>query len=225
MPNAQFSMLNSHLKKCNAPSFFQLLLLLFVCSCSLQERINKSAKKDVLYNPALQTAHIGISVYEPSTGKHWYDYNGDKYFIPASNVKIPTCYAAMKYLGDSLVGLQYGFTGSTSRNLLIIEPTGDPTFLHPDFKQHPVWSFLKQQSANPELSIGMVDPKWNDDRWGDGWSWNDYQESYMAERSSMPVFGNVLKIYLKDIADRSIDSSLRRPVYSAFKTPAHTLIQ
>ena len=57
--------------------------------------------------PSLQTAHVGISIYEPATNKYWYDYQGDKYFVPASNTKIPTCYAAMKYLGDSLVGLKY----------------------------------------------------------------------------------------------------------------------
>src|SRR5688572_5065955 len=225
MLNVQFSpkeslrtILNIQLKTGNASSIFQVLVLIFLCSCTVQKRISKSAKADLLSSPALQTAHLGISIYEPSTGKYWYDYNSEKYFVPASNVKIPTCYAAMKYLGDSLVGLRYGFTDSTYRGLLIIEPTGDPSFLHPDFKQHPVLNFLKQQSSDPKLSIGFVDAKWRDDRWGAGWSWNDFQEPYMAERSSMPVLGNVLKIRLKDVADRKIDSSLRRPVYSVFKT-------
>ena len=54
---------------------------------------------------ALQTAHIGISIFDPAANKYLYNYQGDKYFVPASNTKLPTCYAAMKYLGDSLVGL------------------------------------------------------------------------------------------------------------------------
>lgn len=29
--------------------------------------------------------------------------------------------------------------------------------------------------------------------WGSGWSWDDYNESYMAERSPMPVYGNIIK--------------------------------
>ncbi|MDB5205556.1 MAG: hypothetical protein JWR72_631, partial [Flavisolibacter sp.] len=60
----------------------------------------------MLDDEALKTAHVGISIYEPATGKYLYNYQGDKYFVPASNIKIPTCYAAMKYLGDSLVGLR-----------------------------------------------------------------------------------------------------------------------
>ncbi len=43
-----------------------------------------------------------------------YNYQGDKYFVPASNTKIPTCYAAMKYLGDSLVGLKYNIVNETT---------------------------------------------------------------------------------------------------------------
>ena len=79
---------------------------IFLSSCSIQQKISKSAKQLVLSDSSLLTAHVGISIYEPSTGKYWYNYQGDKYFVPASNTKIPTCYAAMKYLGDSLVGLR-----------------------------------------------------------------------------------------------------------------------
>src|SRR5687768_1795194 len=82
--------------------------LIILTSCSVQRKISKSAKEVVLGNPALISAHVGISIYEPATGKYWYDHDGDKYFVPASNTKIPSCYAAMKYLGDSLVGIKYG---------------------------------------------------------------------------------------------------------------------
>src|SRR5687767_2303791 len=110
MFNAQYSMLNVQLKR-----FFnlkQLLIinysLLILTGCSVQQKISKSAKQ-VINDSSLRTAHVGISIYEPETGKYWYNYQGDKYFVPASNTKIPTCYAAMKYLGDSLVGLRYAY--------------------------------------------------------------------------------------------------------------------
>src|SRR6185436_10404835 len=106
---------------------------LILTSCSIQQKISKSAKQ-VINDSSLLTAHLGISIYEPATGKYWYNYQGDKYFVPASNTKIPTCYAAMKYLGDSLVGLKYGFSENEYK-FLAIQPTGDPTFLHPDFKK------------------------------------------------------------------------------------------
>ena len=86
--------------------------LLIFTSCSIQKEISKSAKQ-VIDDSSLLTAHVGISIYEPESGKYWYNYQGDKYFVPASNTKLPTCYAAMKYLGDSLVGLRYGVLEET----------------------------------------------------------------------------------------------------------------
>lgn len=199
--------------------FLILAATLITSSCSIERRISKSANKEVINAPALKTAHVGISVFEPASNKYWFNHQGDKYFVPASNTKIPTCYAAMKYLGDSLVGLRYGFPESF--DLLAFQPTGDPTFLHQDFKQQPVFDFLKDQKKNKKISWAFMDTVWKEDKWGSGWSWNDYKESYMAERSSMPVFGNVINIKLKNVAERFIDSSLRRHTYNVFKTQTH----
>src|SRR4030095_11589196 len=91
-------------------SFTYCLLLIVPFSCSVQKQISKSAKENVLAAPVLQTAHVGISIYEPATNIYWYNYQGEHYFIPASNTKIQTCYAAMKYLGDSLVAFTYDET-------------------------------------------------------------------------------------------------------------------
>src|SRR6476619_3574789 len=122
------------------------LFLILLASCSIEKQIAKSANENVLTNKALTSAHVGISIYEPASNKYWYNYQGDHYFVPASNTKIPTCYAAMKYLGDSLVGLEYGFSEPDAR-ILVIQPTGDPTLLHPDFKYQPVWDFLSLNAA------------------------------------------------------------------------------
>src|SRR5678815_1962090 len=103
-------------------------------SCSVQKKISKSASQFVLNDSSLKTAHVGISIYEPAANKYWFNYQGDHYFVPASNTKLPTCYAAMKYLGDSLVGLKVVRSG----NGLFLVPTGDPTFLHPDFLKQPI---------------------------------------------------------------------------------------
>src|SRR5206468_12382472 len=112
--------------------------LLIIASCSTQKQISKSAQF-VLKDQSLRTAHVGISIYEPATNKYWFNYQGDHYFVPASNTKIPTCYAAMKYLGDSLVGLKV----AEYKDNIFFYGTGDPTFLHEDFKRQPVFEFLK----------------------------------------------------------------------------------
>ena len=154
-------------------------------SCAIQNKISKSATQLILKDSSLTTAHVGISVYEPATNKYWYNYQGDHYFVPASNTKIPTCYAAMKYLGDSLSG-----TISTENDTaLFILPTADPTLLHPYFKNQPVVDYL----TRTKKKIYTTDNRWQEEALGSGWSWNDYNGAYMAERSPMPIYGNVIK--------------------------------
>jgi D-alanyl-D-alanine carboxypeptidase/D-alanyl-D-alanine-endopeptidase (penicillin-binding protein 4) len=172
--------------------WYIIILILFLTSCSIQKQLSKSARENVLSSKTLATAHVGISIYEPSTGKYWYEYQGDKYFVPASNTKIPTCYAAMKYLGDSLVGAKYLLRNDS----LALIGVGDPTFLHPDYKRHPVFDFIKNTRFK-KFVLGESLPK-NIDALGSGWSWNDYNENYMAERNFFPMYGNVVRFSIKD---------------------------
>src|SRR4029453_6467220 len=159
--------------------------LLILVSCSLSKQISKSAEQIVLKDSSLNTAHVGISVFEPAKNKYWYNFNGDHYFVPASNTKIPTCYAAMRYLGDSLREIKKAEDDSA----IIMLPAADPTLLHPDFKNQPVISLLQKSTKR----IYTSDLKWQTSSLGSGWSWNDYNEPYMAERSPMPIYGNVIK--------------------------------
>lgn len=166
---------------------------IFFVSCGAQKRIGRSANK-LIGDSSLVTAHVGISIFDPSSGKYLYNYQGDKYFVPASNVKIATCYAALKYLGDSLRGIDYLETDS----VLFIRPTADPTFLHRDFQTDPVFEFLKKQAK----SLALVIPKWETEVYGRGWSWDDYNSEYMPERSELPIYGNVIEYRLQKINNR-----------------------
>ena len=158
--------------------------LLIFTSCSIQKQISKSAQT-ILKEPALATAHVGISIYEPDANKYWFNYQGDHYFVPASNIKIPTCYAAMKYLGDSLVGI----LKTENDTAVFFLPGGDPTLLHPDFIRQPVINYLRRANK----TIYTSDIKWKEEALGSGWAWNDYNDDYMAERSPLPIYGNVIK--------------------------------
>lgn len=195
--------------------FLFLVVSMFAVSCSVSIQISKTAREDVLTTKALINAHVGISIFDPAANKFWYDYQGDKYFVPASNTKLATCYAAMKYLGDSLVGMKYGY--SSDSDYLAIQPTGDPTFLHADYKRQPVMDFLKLK-RNPRSTFAFMDTVWKDERWGSGWTWNDYDQAYMAERSSMPIYGNTIIVKLKSPNQRFLDNRYKYPVYSVFKT-------
>jgi D-alanyl-D-alanine carboxypeptidase/D-alanyl-D-alanine-endopeptidase (penicillin-binding protein 4) len=117
---------------------FLTFYFLILTSCSLQKQISKSATAFVLKDSSLTTAHVGISIYEPATSKYWYNYQGDHYFVPASNTKIPTCYAAMKYLGDSLVT----FLIKENADSIFLKPCADPTFLDNEYPNQQFFNYL-----------------------------------------------------------------------------------
>jgi serine-type D-Ala-D-Ala carboxypeptidase/endopeptidase (penicillin-binding protein 4) len=158
---------------------------LLVTSCSVTKKISKQANALVLQDSALLNANVGISIYEPATQKYWYNHNGEKYFVPASNTKIPTCYAAMKYLGDSLVGLRY----SENDTAVFIQGTGDPSFLIDEFKIQRVSNYL----LNVKKPIYLNTNNWKEERWGNGWNWTDFTEDYCQERSVLPLYYNSIE--------------------------------
>jgi serine-type D-Ala-D-Ala carboxypeptidase/endopeptidase (penicillin-binding protein 4) len=180
--------------------------LLVLASCSVSKRIDAIAGKTITHKKELESAHIGITVYNPATGKYLYNSNGNKYFIPASNTKIITCYAAMKYLDDSLPGLSV----AEFNNFIVVSPTGDPTLLHPDFANQPVIDFLVKQPKG----IFFSNNKWRENVYGAGWSWDDYDAYYMAERSPMPIYGNVLSVKGKAATLQVVPNNLATAIHN-----------
>ena len=122
----------------------------------------------------------------------------EKYFVPASNTKIFSCYAGMKYLGDSLAGINY----LEDDTAIYLFPTGDPSLLHKDFLKHPVIDFLK----GTKKTVYITGQYWKSAAFGSGWAWNDYNEAYMAERSPLPVYGNTIRWIQERTADQNMDS-------------------
>ncbi|MBA2329825.1 MAG: D-alanyl-D-alanine carboxypeptidase, partial [Flavisolibacter sp.] len=91
--------------------------------------------------------------------------------------------------------LQYAVAG----NKVSILPTGDPTFLHPDFEKHPAFNFLRLFDT-----IQILNPLFDDDFLGSGWSWNDYKSYYMAQKSNFPIYGNIVKFNWENSASVKI---------------------
>ena len=164
---------------------FNYALLILLSSCSVSKQIAQQAETILLKDSAISSGHIGISIYEPATGRYWYNHDAEKYFVPASNTKLFTLYAGMKYLGDSLVGIRYETRGDST----ILYPSGDPSFLHSDYKYNPVFDFLKTRKK-----VFLSEKILFTDFLGKGWAWDDFKEGYMAQRSPMPVYGNIVKL-------------------------------
>lgn len=162
-----------------------LLPVLFLMSCSLSRRTADTVRDTLLGDSSLRQAHVGVALFDPGAGKWLYRHQADRFFVPASNTKIITCYAAMKHLGDSLEGMVWQDLDTA----LVLWPTGDPTLLHADYQQQPVIDFLRSASKPIYLATG----DWQTTPLGSGWSWDDYSAYYMAERSPLPVYGNIIR--------------------------------
>lgn len=183
--------------------FFCILHFAF-SSCSTQRQIAKQAREDFFNDKNFSPAHIGIAVFNPATNKFLYNYQSEKYFVPASNTKLFSLYAGLKYLGDSVVAARYIIEGDH----VILQATGDPTFLHQDFKNQPLLKFLQQ----PSIKNITIQTSFASQPLGRGWAWDDYKDDYMAERDPMPIHGNVATIILDGDTLRTIPSSLRQMI-------------
>ena len=179
--------------------------------CKVQQALtNQSAGEALSRDSSLQHAHVGISVFDPAEGKFLISYQDDKYFIPASNTKLFSLYAGLKFLGDSLPGIRYAETDSE----IFLVPTGDPSLLHQDFGRQPVIDLL----MHSRKKIYVTDAQWKDEAWGSGWSWDDYNDDYMEERSALPVYGNMIRWYQARQEQKSQELNLQSSV-SIYSVP------
>ena len=178
------------------------MLCMSFTGCSLGQQAGGTRARFLAGDTVFANAHLGVSVYDPANGRFIFSYQDDKYFVPASNTKILTCYAGMRYLDSMLEGMRYVRTDTA----LLLIPTGDPSFLHRDYSHQPVADFIRSATGK----IYMSTAHWKDNALGYGWSWDDYSDYYMPERSAFPAYGNVVRWYQvkgkKDSPSHAADS-------------------
>lgn len=178
---------------------FAFLLHLVACSSTRRSErfFQNNIKAEIENSPVFKYAFTGFNLIDASTGKELCAVQADRYFTPASNTKILTLATSLAVLGDSLPRFRYDYVGPDSsepEGLYIMTGTGDPTTLHPAF-QH--WQtlpdFYLAHPFAPRYFFQTEGSKsW--ERYGNGWMWDDFPTYYSAEVSSLPVYGNTLRI-------------------------------
>jgi serine-type D-Ala-D-Ala carboxypeptidase/endopeptidase (penicillin-binding protein 4) len=172
-----------------------LALLLFLGACSgtraLDKKYSRTTRKAVKESPVFSRSQTGFVLLDPANGKVLCNVNGDKYFTPASNTKILTLYASLVLLGDSIPRLRYGFTPNRQ---LLVQGTGDPSWLNPLFNAwQPVSAFFQEPKAVLTRLPGAATLP----RWGAGWCWDDFSEDYSLEISDLPLYGHLRSLTRK----------------------------
>jgi len=207
-----------------------ILLPLLFSSCQL---IQKSSLKSNVKSISNEVANLpksftGLSVYDLDQNKYLIKINDDHYFTPASNTKILTLAA---YLNLHLTNIP-SFYYQKIENQLHLIPLGDPTFLHPEFKEQPGYTSLTSLLSD---SLILHPPLHPITHYGPGWSWDDYNYYFQLERSWMPIFGNRVNVqstldeitispsFFAPFVNVDADKKYRDPDYNIFNYPIESL--
>ena len=143
-------------------------------------------------SPVFSRIFTGFALYDPESDEFICQKDAGKYFTPASNTKVFTLYTALQVLGDSIPSLRY----VVNKDSLVFWGTGNPLLLHPQFQQDStVLEFLK---SRPE-QLFFSPHNYDDERFGPGWSWGDFQYAYQVEKSPLPLYGNVVHFQRRSI--------------------------
>lgn len=173
--------------------FYQIVwvgLYLLLSACGSNLKVNKTPINKYFNSKGFKNQMSGLLVYDPATKDTLVNINGSQYFIPASNTKILTLYTALSILPKQMPLVRVLEIGTDT---LLISGMGDPTPFHPYFKDSTLLNIIKAYKH-----IGIVPGQFLDHPYGPGWAWEDYDSYFSAERSSLPLFGNVLEVVKKD---------------------------
>lgn len=157
------------------------LIFVVLTSCSINKKIEHQLKDQSQTNNYFR----GFVVYNTKTKKEIINYNGTKYFTPASNTKLFTFYTAFRTFKDSVTGFDYQII----KDSLIIRGTADPSLLY-GFEESNTLKYL----VNTDKRIYLIDNQINEPAFGAGWAWDDYAYYYMPEKSIFPIYGNILNL-------------------------------
>ena len=170
------------------------LLLIFLCFISsiqgiqAQKYSKKRILKDLKELPGFEQAFVGFMLVDAESRKTIASQFEDKYMTPASNTKLFTLYAGIHFLGNNVPALQYIIKDDS----LIFWGTGNPLFLHPEYNDTTALRFLKSRTEKLYYWPRAME----DDRFGPGWGWDDFNGYYSAEKSVFPIYGNSVTVYL-----------------------------
>ena len=181
----------------------KIILLVFFSSSLFSQISTKKIENWISKNNDLDGSVVSISVKRIDKDKKIVGLGNDIYMTPASNVKILTVLGSI-YYGDSIPILNYKVYNDT----LKISPTGYPLLSHPKYIDKDLEKFLKKFKH-----IVYHIPKTDLDKYGPGWAWDDYNNYYQAERSEMPIYGNVIQAVKKSNGDIEITPDTYKIVF------------
>ena len=196
---------------------FIILSLAVINSCSHRAVIKDDSEgylasparqiEQLLKNPSLDPAHIGIYIEELETGKIIFAKNEHKLLMPASNMKLVTTASALSLLGPEYkYETEFYYDGEISNGVLngnlIIKGSGDPVICGRFHGNNPDSIFTLWSKKIKELGINKINGKiigdnslYQDDGLGYGWEKDDLPYYYAAKTSSLSFNDNCIDLH------------------------------
>jgi len=156
---------------------------------------------DIFDDPSFRNANWGVVIQSLENGEYFYKRNEDKFFIPASNLKLFTTASGLLLLGPDYrfktnVYINGSINSSTLNGDLIIQGCGDPTISGRFFNNDIYYVFDSWIDSLLELGIDKIkgnivgdDNLFDDLGLGNGWAW-DYETDWYAAQSSAISFND-----------------------------------
>lgn len=168
-------------------ALFLLVLSFFTTQLFAQiKQENYLALEKALGTESFFNGHLtGFMLYDLDSQHVEFEKSSHLRFIPASTTKLFTLFASLIILQDSTQTFRWVGSGDT----LKIWGSGDPSWKYKNFVQPDFEQFLKNHSIIQFSDANQVSPAL-----GYGWQWDDYYYDYSAERSPLPIYGNLIQV-------------------------------
>lgn len=140
----------------------------------------------------------GFELYDLDSQIVIFERNSEQRFIPASTTKLFTLFSSLVILNDSTQTLRY----VTKDDTIHIWGSGDPSWNYKDLFQPDIKALV-----SPYQTVVFSDANQDAPAFGYGWQWDDYYYNYSAERTSLPIYGNLVQV--KKSGNRPIVSPAR----------------
>lgn len=174
----------------------------------LSGRANRQLQEQIEFNEVFEGGQTGFVLYDLDFQTNLYGLNADRRFVPASNVKLLTFFLANRILGHRAPGLLY----QEYNDHFEVWGTGYPLLLHPTFTGYDETAPWLAARKKPLVFNFPVGPGQDVPRYVPGWSWDDYNDGYVYERSALPLFGNRLYLDLSAVDAEGRQVLLGAPV-------------
>lgn len=158
--------------------------------------------QQIINNPALKHASVGISVVDLSTGQNVVSHDAEKSLTPASVLKLITTATAIEALGDNFRYRTDVALEANDLTRILILGSGDPTLGSEVFKESRDRFFNdsrqlleKSLAKDKEYSIYVVDNLFGYDGVSPEWTWIDMGNYYASGAYGISIFDNSYRLF------------------------------